>query len=243
VARVPRLLVASDYDGTLAPIVADPERAWPVAESVAALGELAALPATAAAVVTGRALRDLAALCRMPAGVRLVGSHGSEFEAGFGPELDDEAKAVRARLLAELRSLVDGVDGVRLEEKPASVAVHVRQAAPAAGERVLAAVRSGSATWPAVSVTEGKAVIELAVLRTDKGDALDVLRHEVTASAVVFVGDDVTDERAFALLGGPDVGVKVGPAATAAGFRVADPAAVATVLAVLTAERSAWLRR
>jgi hypothetical protein len=92
-----------------------------------------------------------------------------------------------------------------------------------------------------VSVTEGKSVIELAVIATDKGHALDVLRHEAGASAAVFVGDDVTDERAFVRLAGPDVGIKVGAGPSAAGFRVSDPAAVATVLALLVEERRAWL--
>ena len=82
-ARTPRLLVACDYDGTLAPIVPDPQRAVPLPETVTALRALAALPATTTAVISGRALRDLAVLSRLPAEVHLVGSHGSEFDVGF----------------------------------------------------------------------------------------------------------------------------------------------------------------
>jgi trehalose-phosphatase len=202
---------------------------------------LAGLHETTAAVISGRALRDLATLSRLPAEVHLVGSHGSEFDIGFVHALDAAARALHRRLSGALEELVEGVTGVGLEIKPASIAVHVRRADPAEGERVLAAVRSGPAVWPGVSVTEGKAVIELAVIATDKGQALDVLRHEAGASAAVFVGDDVTDERAFARLAGPDVGIKVGGGDSAAGFRVAEPADVATVLAFLVAERQAWL--
>ena len=54
-ARTPRLLVACDYDGTLAPIVADPTQAKPLPESVHALRSLAALPSTTTAVISGRA--------------------------------------------------------------------------------------------------------------------------------------------------------------------------------------------
>ena len=61
-ARTPRLLVASDYDGTLAPIVSDPEQARPLPESVNALRSLASLHETTSAVISGRALRDLATL-------------------------------------------------------------------------------------------------------------------------------------------------------------------------------------
>ncbi|WP_137815968.1 trehalose-phosphatase, partial [Gandjariella thermophila] len=70
-ARTPRLLVACDYDGTLAPIVADPERALPSSESVGALRSLAVLHETTAAVISGRALRDLATLSRLPGEVHL----------------------------------------------------------------------------------------------------------------------------------------------------------------------------
>ena len=81
-----------------------------------------------------------------------------------------------------------------------------------------------------MQVTEGKAVIELAVVQTDKGRALDVLRHQVGATAAVFLGDDVTDEKAFRRLRGSDVGVKVGPGDTLASYRIDAPADVAVVL-------------
>ncbi|MBJ7350879.1 MAG: trehalose-phosphatase, partial [Rhodococcus sp.] len=92
VARTPRLLVASDYDGTMAPIVSDPQKAFPHPESVSAMRGLASLAGTNAAVISGRALRDLAILSRLPSEVQLVGSHGSEFDAGFVNAIDDDAK-------------------------------------------------------------------------------------------------------------------------------------------------------
>jgi trehalose 6-phosphate phosphatase len=240
-ARTPRLLVACDYDGTLAPIVVDPNQAKPLPESVHALRSLAALPATTTAVISGRALRDLATLSRLPAEVHLVGSHGSEFDVGFVHELEPEAMQLRTNLQRELQEITDGKPGVSLEAKPASVAVHVRQADPELGEQVLDAVRSGPATWEGVQVTDGKAVIELAVVQTDKGNALDTLRHQVGATAAIFLGDDVTDEKAFARLHGPDMGIKVGEGDTLAGHRIADTTQVATVLAFLMEERRTWL--
>ena len=59
-------------------------------------------------------------------------------------------------------------------------------------------------------------MLEFAVIQTDKGQALDILRHQQGASAAVFLGDDVTDEKAFRRLHGPDVGIKVGPGETLA---------------------------
>lgn len=240
-ARTPRLLVACDYDGTLAPIVQDPSRALPSQESVTALRALAQLSATTVAVISGRALRDLATLSRLPSEIQLVGSHGSEFDVGFVHDLQPQARQLRDDLAAELSRITEGAPGTSLETKPASVALHLRQAEPEVGKRVLKAARDGPCRWDGVQVTEGKAVIELAVVQTDKGQALDVLRHRVGASAAVFLGDDVTDEKAFARLHGPDLGVKVGPGDTRAGQRVNSTDDVALALAFLLEERRTWL--
>ena len=241
IARTPRLLVACDYDGTLAPIVADPWSAYPLPETVAALRSLAILPETTTAVISGRALRELAVLSRLPAEVHLVGSHGTEFDVGFVHALEEPARVLRRRLLAAVRDLAGDAPGVILEVKPASVAVHVRSATRELAEQVLGQVRSGPGRWDGVQATEGNAVLELSVLRTDKGDALDVIRQQCGATAVVFLGDSVSDEKVYARLSGPDVGIKVGPGDTLAAWRVADSAEVAAVLSVLCEERRSWL--
>jgi trehalose-phosphatase len=240
-ATTPRLLVACDYDGVLSPIVPKPEDAVPLRPAVDALRSIAGLDHTTAAVISGRARRDLAALSGLAGEVHLVGSHGSEFEAGFVQELDDAATALHRRLDAELTRIVGDAAGVQLEVKPASIAVHTRRAAPDVARRVTEQVRSGPCTWDGVQVTEGKAVVELAVVRTDKGQALDILRHQTDATAAMFVGDDVTDEKAFARLTGQDLGVKVGDGETLADHRIPDPPAVTTLLTLLHDERRTWL--
>ncbi|GAA4819912.1 trehalose-phosphatase [Tomitella cavernea] len=241
-ARAPRLLVASDYDGTIAPIVNNPVDAHPRPESVTALRNLAALPGTVAAVISGRALRDLATLSRLPSEVHLVGSHGSEFDIGFIEEIDASARALLGRVVDALQEIADETPGATVETKPASAALHVRNVADAAAaDTAVHSARTGPAEWSGVQSTEGKAVIELSVVTTDKGDALDILRHREGASATVFFGDDVTDERAFRRLHGPDAGIKVGPGPTGAHFRVDDTEDVARVLAFLLEQRRAWL--
>ncbi|WP_412541899.1 trehalose-phosphatase [Longispora sp. K20-0274] len=240
-ARVPKLLVACDYDGTLAPIVTDPSAAVPLQEGVAALRALASLPDTQAAVISGRALRDLAALSRLPSEIHLVGSHGSEFDVGFVHGLPAEALELHGRLHAKLVELTRGQPGIRLEVKPASIAVHTREADRATAARVLDAIRGDCALWEGVHAGEGKEVIELAVIPTNKGTALDRLRAQLGVGAVLFVGDDVTDENAFAHLQGPDLGVKVGPGESRAKMRVEDPASVALLLATLFEIRRNWL--
>ncbi|WP_278260471.1 trehalose-phosphatase [Nocardia sp. AG03] len=241
VARVPRLLVASDYDGTIAPIVSDPAKAFPQRESVSALRALAGLPNTTAAVISGRALRDLAALSRLPVEVQLIGSHGSEFDVGFVHAIDNDARQLLAEIQSAFTKIAAENPGVTVETKPASAALHVRNASPEIGRRALTSVRQGPACWVGVQVTEGKAVIELAVVPTDKGTALDTIRHQESASAAVFFGDDVTDEKAFRVLSGPDVGIKVGEGESLAKLRVDSTETVARALAFLVEERRTWL--
>ncbi|MBA4023501.1 MAG: trehalose-phosphatase [Gordonia sp.] len=242
IARMPRLLVASDYDGCMAPIVSRPEDARPNGDSVRAMRALAELDSTTAAVISGRALRDLATLSRLPAEVHLVGSHGSEFDVGFVHEITPAATELLDTLIVELRAIAADYENVTVETKPASTVLHFRNASTTDGDAALHRVRIGPATWEGVQVTEGKSVIELAVIVTDKGQALDILRHEAGASAAIFFGDDVTDEKAFRRLHGPDFGVKVGEGDTLATYRVDDTEQVATALAFLVEERRNWLR-
>src|SRR5262249_15690954 len=115
VARVPVLLIACDYDGTLAPIVEDPTKAVPLREAVAAVRALASLPQTTVAVISGRALRDLAVLSRLPDEVHLVGSHGSEFDTGFIDALEPQEQQLHTELTETLSALVRRRSGVRLE--------------------------------------------------------------------------------------------------------------------------------
>jgi trehalose 6-phosphate phosphatase len=233
-AAAPELLVALDFDGTLAPIVAVPADARALPAALDAIYGLAALPGTTVVLVSGRALADLATVSGLGPPVRLIGSHGLEPDGEPVP-LDDAQRERLDRLNAEVDALVDGQPGVRTERKPAGVAVHVRGAAPEVGTRVLEALRDGPAAAPGIVTTPGKAVLDLAVTDMSKGIALDRMRG---AAAVFFAGDDVTDETAFVRLRPGDVGVKVGDGDTAATHRVPDPTTLAELLKELLAARS-----
>jgi len=235
-ARVPTLLVALDFDGVLAPIVQDPSTSAPLPGSAAAVRALAELPGTTVAMLSGRALGDLRAVSGFGPPVRLVGSHGGEFDDG-ALVLTEEQRSVKDELAAAVSRIVDDEPGARVEDKPAAVVVHVRGADPAVAERVLDAVRAGPARLPGVEATEGKAVLELAVVQVSKGAAIDTLRERLGADAVLFVGDDVTDETAFVRMQPGDVGIKVGEGDTAAAYRVGTPENVTAVLERLLAAR------
>lgn len=239
-AAAPTLLVASDFDGTLAPIVTNSWEARAPASTLDALTRLADAPCTFVAVVTGRSLAALRALGPMPGNARLIGSHGAEWSDGSMTPLTADQQAALGAARSAAAGVVDGVPGARLEQKPAGFAVHVRampdrELAP----QVLDRVRDALGDLAGVRVLPGKQVIEATVVDSSKGAALRRLRDVVGADAVFFAGDDVTDETAFVALGDGDVGVKVGNGPTAAGHRVSDVDALAGVLRWLADARSA----
>ncbi|MEE6273790.1 trehalose-phosphatase [Georgenia sp. MJ206] len=241
-ASRPTILVALDFDGVLAPLVLDPTQSRIVPTSVAALADLAELPGVTLALVSGREARVLVSLAEVPAGTRVVGSHGSEHgRTGLSPlgeaaleaeplQLTAEEAALHARVLRDAEALVGPVPDAWLEAKPASVVVHTRRCTPQDGARLTRAILDGPGSLPGLRVQEGKEVVEMAVLHTTKGDAVVELRAETGADAVLFAGDDRTDEDAFSILLPGDVGIKVGDGSTAAGYRVADPDEFSAVL-------------
>ena len=233
-ARLPRLLVTSDFDGTLAPLVNNPADARALPAATRALRALAELPDTPVALISGRSLQVLTELSGAPAGVHLIGSHGAEFDTGFAEDIDT---ALLATIGTTLEGVAAGHPGAMVEYKPAGVVMHVRNADAAVGAAALDAARAAAVAWPA-EMTEGKAILEFAVVTADKGTAVDILRTRENASAVVFFGDDVTDEKAFGRLRDGDIGVKVGPGDSLAAYRVDSPADVAAALVLLAAERA-----
>jgi len=251
VAGTERLLIASDFDGTLAPIVNHPPDARAVPEALENLHAIAALPDTTVAVVSGRSLADLQALIGDPGRLYLVGSHGAERRlppgasaGGVGPRALTDAES---STLEWLRGALEGIrerhPAVRLEPKPVGVAVHLRQtddADAAAAEREITTEISAD---PAIRTMRGKKVVELSVVAVDKGSALQTLRAMTGSTDAVYLGDDVTDENAFTALGPHDLGVKVGPGDTAARLRVESPTAVADLLGVLLSARVARAHR
>ncbi len=244
-AKTETLLVGSDFDGTLAPIVDDPATARAVPAALRTLHALAALPNTRVAVVSGRARSDLHDLLGNTGDLILIGSHGAEVDPEFGSSpagsgaqgLTAEESGRLARLRQALQSLITDHPDVRLESKPAGVAVHLRGADESSAAAVTSAIENDLATWSGVHVLRGRKVLELSVIAANKGTAFERIAHQAGATAQVFLGDDITDENVFALLGESDVGIKVGRGDTVARHRIPDPSHVVDVLATLLAAR------
>ncbi|MEM6325832.1 MAG: trehalose-phosphatase [Bacteroidota bacterium] len=221
-----RPLLFLDYDGTLAPIVDDPAEAWPHPDVPGLLRRLAEQHPVV--VVSGR---DLATLARFLPGVsvRAAGLHGAEVGLlGETSEPSPELRAVQP-YLDRLRESVPEMDGVRVEEKGAAFAVHYR-AAPdeSAAQRAL---REWSVDLPeALHAVWGKKVVELRPREVSKGTAVTAIAREHPDRTPVYLGDDTTDEDAFAALHSLRLGteaeapvtVKVGEGETVARFRVPD---------------------
>jgi trehalose 6-phosphate phosphatase len=221
------LLLASDYDGVLARLRDHPSDAVLEPGFGALLSRLAAVDGVTVALVSGRGVDDLRTTSGLSGPFRWVGSHGAE----YGGPLSGVLAERRDALAAALAPLVDAVPGARLEVKPASAAVHVRTVPDrAAADRLLADVAAGPGAEAHLTAKPGKDVLELAVTDADKGSALTRLADELGAAAVLYLGDDVTDEDAFRALPPSAVTVKVGHGPTAARFRVDDLAGVRAVL-------------
>lgn len=230
-AALPRVLVASDFDGTLAPLVDDPMQARAVPGSEDLLNALAALPDTVVAVVSGRALADLIELSRLAEPVLLVGSHGVERSSeSLGAARDTTEQARFAALDTDLSTLLRDYPRARIERKPHSLVLHTRGLPSGEATAAVTAAEEVAARHTGLVVTPGKDVVELAVRHVGKGVALRELAQEHGVDAVLFVGDDVTDEQAFSQLGPRDLTVKVGVGTTVARHRVADEVQVQGLL-------------
>jgi trehalose 6-phosphate phosphatase len=230
--EVPNLvLLAFDYDGVLAPLVRDPEGTLMRRTTRDLLARLARHYPVAA--VSGR---SWAHTRRLTEGVApyLVGNHGFELL---------HARPVPAAVLRQVRGWrrqleadLAGVPGIHFEDKRSTLAVHYglarswrrsEQAAYAAANRL-----SGT------RLVAGKKVLNVLPRRfPNKGDALRALLARLELGAALYVGDDVTDEDAFAV-GAPLVlGVHVGPGRSLAPWRIQSQGRIDELLARLLALR------
>ena len=240
IAGTEQLLIAMDFDGTISPLVDHAGDARPLPRSAAAFKELASLPRTTTALISGRALDSLRSVASPPDETLLIGSHGAEAWLGPGSAplvLDPEQLALLAEVRAILEGIVELAPGTLLEEKPAGVVLHTRLAADDVAEDAVAAARAALKDLAGVHLKNGKRVLETSVVHASKGEGVDFLRQASGASAVVFAGDDTTDEDALGRLGPGDVGVKVGLDFTQAQFRVEAPVHIAELLEALLRER------
>lgn len=235
-----RILVASDFDGTLSEIVPVPGDARAVPGALEALRDLIELPNVDVMLVSGRSLDDL--LERFEGGLHdaivTVGEHGAAW-----PDRTIERPQAMDRLVEGFRALASTADGAEVEVKRSAVTFHHRNVDPISAERLSDEVARFArevvdASPDPARIEEGRGVVEVAFDASDKGDAVLEMKERTGAGAVLFFGDDVSDEAVFRALGPEDVGVKVGDADTVAPFRLPGPTEVVETLELLASLRA-----
>ena len=244
-------LVTVDFDGTLAPIVADPAEARTLPAALRALRELAPLIGTLA-VLTGRpAVKavEYGSLDQIP-GIVVLGAYGRQRWHDGQLEMPPapEGLAVARERLPGILADAAAPDGTWIEDKGDAIAVHTRRAAhPAAALEQVRAPLLMLAADTDLRAEPGRLVIELRPAGADKGTALTELARQRKRSAIMFCGDDLGDLPAFAAIrrlraeGLPGVAVGSGSAevtdlAGEADLVVDGPEGVAGLLAAIAAE-------
>jgi len=237
-----RPVVFLDYDGTLTPIVSQPEDARLAPRMREVLRGLAEV--CTVAVVSGRDRADVEPLVGLEQLV-YAGSHGFDI---MGPgELRMEHEGGRAALPdldaaeRQLEERLAPVAGARVERKRFAIATHYRNVAATDEPRVKAAVEEVAAGYERLRLSGGKKVFELRPnIEWDKGRAvmwlLDALGLEGDGVVPLYIGDDVTDEDAFGALAERGLGIVVGDPshATRARYRLEDTGEVQTFLERMT---------
>jgi trehalose 6-phosphate phosphatase len=185
-------LMAFDYDGTLAPIVRDPAKAHLRPRTRRLLRSLARIyPCT---IISGRSRADV--LRRLAGtGIRnVIGNHGAEPELAEKPPITRKIAAWKI----VLEPVLQGMPGVFLEDKKLSLAVHYRNARKKNDVRL--AIMEAAQTLQGARLVPSKQALNVTVDGVPtKGEALAKERARLRCATALFVGDDATDEDAFAL--------------------------------------------
>ena len=200
-------------------------------ESREAVDALTDIDGVHVSLVTGRAIENIMRVAEPHPDWFLVGSHGIEVVAPEERGSYQTPQLVPEGLIAGFHHIVRDIPGPRIEVKPFGLAIHTRGLDAPVAVAAEAAARRVCDEWPdRLVMRSGHGILECAVSDRTKGDGLRSLWETLDIHATLFIGDDVTDEDGFAVLGPADLGIKVGEGATKAAHRVADPHEVIRVL-------------
>ena len=208
------LLVGFDFDGTLSPIVDDPDNAILPDAVEHSVRTLARRDNVRVAIVSGRELTDLVERINI-SDIIYAGNHGLELyrdgEHTVQGVTEQHLSSLHA-IRTDLRSKVTDIPGCHIEDKELSITVHVRQAEPDHVEEVRDSVVETTTETPDVHLTTGRQVFEIRPsVDHDKGTTMELLENEIPAEwLTLYLGDDVTDEDAFEAIQPDGVGIHVG---------------------------------
>lgn len=221
-----------DFDGTLVELADAPDAISVSPDVVPLLARLSERLEGRLALVSGRSIADLERHLEC-AGLAMSGSHGLELRLRDGSHIPLAARHDLSGARERLERLAAETPGLLIEDKPFGIALHYRQAPDEEARATQVMAELARATG--LSLQQGKMVVELRPAGADKGDAVRAFMAEpdFAGARPLFVGDDLTDEDAFAAaaaMGG--AGILVGAARdSAARWRLPDVAAVIRWLA------------
>jgi trehalose 6-phosphate phosphatase len=209
------VLLLSDYDGTLTPIVSRPDEAVLSPDVRDKLRALAVKPDFSVGIISGRSLSEVKTLVGV-AGVYYAGNHGFEIEGPGLRFIHPVASATRPEIEDVLRQLsagLSGIAGVIIEYKGLSLSVHYRLVKKSDEETVARIFHRVTSPWlhdGKIRVSAGKKVWEVRPpVDWHKGKAVATIVREMRASLgggqvlTVYLGDDATDEDAFRVIHRP----------------------------------------
>jgi alpha,alpha-trehalase len=242
-----RAAVFLDYDGTLTPIVSQPEDASLSDSMRQTLRELAAR-SPVVAILSGRDLDDVRRRVNIDS-IVYAGSHGFDIAGpdGLCRQMGTEFLSNLDTAEKELHKALDGISGARVERKRFSIAAHCRNVNENDVPKVEQAVSEVATRHRKLRRINGKKVYELLPdVAWDKGKAalwlLETLGLESRSGGIrpIYIGDDRTDEDAFRALEQRGIGILVSEQSqpTAAGYSLKNPAEVERFLRALTAKRA-----
>ena len=228
------LLIALDFDGTLAPLIIDPEQSRMIPEARSALDALTGFPNVHIALVTGRAIESIVRVAEPHPSWFLVGSHGIELVTPENQATYRTPHVVPKELIAVFEDIVARFEGTRIETKPFGVALHTRGVEHTLARAAEQAAHAFCQEWGGdLVVRTGHGIVECATQVASKGDGMKALVGHISPAATLFAGDDVTDEDGFAVLGATDLAIRVGGGDTKAPYRLENAHAVADALWLL----------
>lgn len=240
IARSPRLLVITDFDGTIAGLTADAYNVPVNLSSLAALTRLAGMPNTPVAILSGRHLEGLARVCDLRPPIVRAGSHGNE--SSLSPAPTASQRELLKEVERQLRPLVEAAPGSFIEQKPFQRVVHTAALKRKDPEKAAEVLRQAAALEiEGAHAMLGKSVVEFSVTNVTKGTWIQQMREHMNPDATIFVGDDATDEEGFKVLEAGDLSVKVGVGDSAAVARLSGTEEVGEFFTALADERASFL--
>lgn len=236
------LLLLLDFDGTLVDFNPDPEAVFLPAERRRLLLRIHERHDATVAIVSGRRLTDVRERAKLPPDNYHAGLHGLEIE-GHGERFEHPQAGKAMGIVRELVDVLsrdfETMPGVLVEDKTLSIVLHFRAASPSDAARLPGLLARRARRYldaGELRIMPGNCMTELLPnIDWNKGHAVTWIRERVASSskqpvACVYVGDDVTDQDAFAVLGESGVAIASSDRVSGADFNLDGPPEVEALL-------------